>query len=64
MLNLPLKTVKGPPKGASSITHSLVPIALLKHHQQHTLRNSGAKISQISDTSSFFLGFLIIRGLI
>lgn len=61
---MPLKTGKGPPKGASTITHSLNPIALPKHHQWHTLRVSEAKVSIISRQTSFFHGFFIIGGLI
>lgn len=59
---MPLKTGKGPPKGASTITHSLSLIALPKHHQWHTLQTSGAKISIISRQTSFFHGFFIIGG--
>ena len=55
-----LKTGKGPPKGAFTITHSLNPIAHPKHHQWITLRVSEAKVSIISRQTLFFHRFFIV----
>lgn len=59
---MPLKTGKGPPKGASTITHSLSLIALPKHHQWHTFQTSGANVANLMIQASFFHRFFIIGG--